>query len=107
MHAANTEWIDHIFHPEPATWGLRGDPYLWRDLREALRNEIPPRSETALEALLNATVQRLLTDAPVHGESVYVERFAHGGMSSGRVCLRFWRDTALPLLCRRFSESVR
>ncbi|MDQ1291556.1 MAG: hypothetical protein QG615_1364, partial [Nitrospirota bacterium] len=32
---------------------------------------------------------------------VYREEFAHGGMSSGFVCLEVWRDRLIPLLVSR------
>jgi hypothetical protein len=31
-------------------------------------------------------------------ESLRVDRFAHGGISSGRISRTFWRERALPLL---------
>lgn len=107
MQGPASDWLSEIFQPEPVRWGLRGDPHLWRALQEALRDQARPGSEAALEVLLKATLVRVLGDSPVSGETAYVERFASGGMSSGQVSLGFWRDTALPLLCRRFSESSR
>lgn len=32
---------------------------------------------------------------------VYREEFAHGGMSSGFVCLEVWRDRLIPLIVSR------
>lgn len=36
---------------------------------------------------------------------VFVERFAHGGMTSGHVALDWWRSKGLPLLLRRAALS--
>lgn len=36
---------------------------------------------------------------------IFVERFAHGGMSSGTVAPQFWRDTILPQLIERFQSG--
>jgi hypothetical protein len=32
--------VPDLFDPEPQTWGLRGDPYLWRALRAPGRSRI-------------------------------------------------------------------
>lgn len=38
--------VSALFDPEPETWGLRGDPYLWRALREHLSGmDIPAPAE--------------------------------------------------------------
>jgi hypothetical protein len=37
-------------------------------------------------------------------DSIFVKRYAHGGMSSGHVSPSFWSYSALPLLCSRFNE---
>ncbi len=47
--AAATKMAD-LFDPEPETWGLRGDPYLWRALREHL-------SETDIPASVDEVVR--------------------------------------------------
>lgn len=41
-----------LFDPEPETWGLRGDPYLWRALREYLADARLPRSADELTGRL-------------------------------------------------------
>jgi hypothetical protein len=38
--------------------------------------------------------------------SVYREQYAHGGMSSGWICLDTWRQRLMPLLIERAAESV-
>lgn len=107
MHTSGNDTVAMLFTPEPPQWGLRGDPFAWRELRDSLREVPLPASEAELLALLSASLVNLVGDAPIRGETAYVERFAHGGMSSGQVSLAFWRDTALPLLGRRFCESIR
>jgi len=34
--------VADLFDPEPEQWGLRGDPYLWREMKETF-------AETQLE----------------------------------------------------------
>ena len=61
---------------------------------------VPPSSE-AMKELLERTFEELVGVPVTSTADPYVERYAHGGMSSGRVSMKFWRDTALPLLLRR------
>jgi hypothetical protein len=95
-----------LFDPEPAAWGLRGDPWLWRELREHLaQTDIPP-SVAEVARLLHAAFRELagtsLADDPA--SAVYRERYAHGGMSSGMISLVTWRDKLIPLLIERASR---
>jgi hypothetical protein len=94
--------LAQLFTPEPSQWGLRGDPYLWRELRETLAGQAWPATADELEALLVTSIEAQI-GAPLAGEApIFVQRFSHGGMSSGLVDPRFWRATALPLLRARY-----
>lgn len=98
--------IAALFAPKPQTWGLRGDPYLWDELAAALGELAPPTSAAQLEALIAAAYLRL-TGAPLErDEPLFVARYAHGGMSSGMVYPPFWRETAFPLLLRRYLAAM-
>ncbi len=75
-----------LFIPEPEQWGLRGDQYLWQELRDALDETVPPTDDgvenllvTLIEDLAGVDIRREAQ------ESVYREQFAHGGMSSGHI----------------------
>lgn len=93
-----------LFEPEPMSWGLRGDPWLWREMKERLASVQLPRTAEDVAAIVSAEFERL-TGRPVsRSETIYVERYSHGGMSSGMVSPDFWRDTAIPLLQRRHAE---
>lgn len=92
-----------LFDPEPQTWGLRGDPSLWRALRDHLAEAHIPASPEATVSLLHAAFRDLagVDLATATAPSVYVERHAHGGMSSGMIHLDTWRQRLLPLLTDR------
>lgn len=96
--------VGNLFNPSPHSWGLRGDPYLWDDLALLFKHvPLPPSVET-LSAMLEAafltqTAHLLQT---VDSSPFFVERYAHGGMSSGGVSPEFWRDKAFPLILERF-----
>ncbi|MCX4539236.1 hypothetical protein [Streptomyces sp. NBC_01565] len=92
-----------LFDPEPTTWGLRGDPYVWRALRDHLSGTDAPASVDEVVRLLWAAFKELvgvdLIGDPV--SSTYVKQYAHGGMSSGMVSLDTWRERLMPLLAER------
>lgn len=99
--------IGDLFSARPHSWGLRGDPYLWDDLARVF-NPVPlPDSAETLSAMLEAAFFTLTTrplqtrNSPPFG----VERYAHGGMSSGGICPEFWRDRAFPLILERFHSQ--
>jgi hypothetical protein len=91
-----------LFEPQPAQWGLRGDPYLWREMQATLESSPCSFTEAQLTAMLEAIYQQL-TGAPLsHPDPVFVERYSHGGMSSAYVSPQFWVDKAISLLRARF-----
>ena len=92
-----------LFDPEPATWGLRGDPYLWRALREHLPDAPFPRSADELTGLLHAAFRELtgIDIAAASASTAYQQQYAHGGMSSGMISLDTWRQRLMPLLAER------
>jgi hypothetical protein len=92
-----------LFDPEPETWGLRGDPYLWRALREHLCATDVPASAGEAVSLLHAAFRELMGHdlASNTTPSVYQAQYAHGGMSSGMISLDTWRQRLMPLLAER------
>jgi hypothetical protein len=100
--------VADLFDPEPEQWGLRGDPYVWRALRDHLGESYLPPSIGELEAMLYTAFNRLVAvDLGTEiAPSVYREAFAHGGMSSGQVHLETWRVVLLPLLVDRAGSML-
>ena len=97
--------VGDLFEPEPWQWGLRGDPHLWWDMAKVLAEEPIPATEGQLVALIKRTFETL-TGAPWSTEDpFYLEKYAHGGMSSGYVSPAFWHETALPLLLEHFAAA--
>lgn len=95
--------IGDLFADEPSQFGLRGDPWLWRALRARLSAVVRPDSRGALDRTLRTAFADEV-GIPVSSrrhDRVKVERFAHGGMSSGMVSLVWWRDAGLPMVLER------
>lgn len=96
--------IADLFEPEPATWGLRGDPFVWRSLRAMLTRQVLPTTERDLVEILRSSF-RWLTGNDLQDQTtdrIYREELARGGMSSGQVDLEIWRNVLVPLLVERW-----
>lgn len=94
-----------IFKSKPESWGLRGDPYLWCELEQAFAGIPVPCSKACFIDCFEKFFKKL-TNYPLNteGESIFVERYARGGMSSGQVSMEFWRKKALVLLLYRLEK---
>ncbi len=98
-------FISSLFEQRPNRWGLRGDPYLWEEMETNFIAAPLPETADQLKVRLEAEFESL-TGIPLSSEQefIFIERLAHGGMSSGGVSLRFWRETAIPLLIERYNQ---
>ncbi|MCC3359137.1 hypothetical protein [Bacillus sp. REN16] len=98
--------VSIIFEQKPEQWGLRGDPYLWDDLQTAFAMVPLPCSESQFTQLLKRYFEEL-TNHPFDSETDFfiVEKYAHGGISSGGISMEFWEMRALPLLMNRLKNE--
>jgi hypothetical protein len=96
MHVVPT--MADLFEVEPSQWGLRGDPYLWRDMRAHLVNMVLPSSEAELEDRIKAAYEALTGRRFDDSEPFCIAMHAHGGMSSGMVSPAFWQGPGMRLL---------
>ena len=97
--------ISTLFEDEPTQWGFRGDPFLWREMKESLGDTPLPETEMELLIRLKSAFKEL-TGKPISTvRAIKIERYDQGGMSGGMVSTEFWRDTALPLLLQRFRKA--
>ena len=93
-----------IFEDKPKRWGFRGDPYFWEHLK-GLAENMDIISPDELERWIK-NEYLLLSDKPMtdkYGDFAVIERFAHGGMSSGGVDNLWWIDEGIPLLKSRLT----
>lgn len=96
--------MNHLFAPEPAQWGLRGDAYLWSELRTRGRKVPVPPELGDVRVLLELMISDVLEqswDGLRGQEHVFHPSLAHGGMSSGHVHIATWRHRLIPLLLAR------
>lgn len=96
--------ISAIFEVVPTSWGLRGDPYFWEDLKHHFANCTLPYCVQDFENEVRSFFYEI-TGEPLTGDcQVYVAKYAHGGMSSGMICGSFWTDHGIPLLVKRLKK---
>lgn len=99
--------IGQLFDRAPSQWGLRGDPYLWRELRAEFASTALPASAPELEIMIRsaaeAVVGRPLAESD---EPVYVREFDPGhGLSAGAVAPTWWIANGIPALIDRFYRT--
>lgn len=99
--------VGELFDEEPQQWGLRGDPHLWRELRSNLLRVCLPASKPELHRIFENAFYEATGRSLAFCEDFFVERFAHGGTSSGQICGEFWRERGFPLVCDRWKEYQR
>ena len=98
--------IADLFDPVPEQWGLRGAPYLWREMQASFADTVLPETGTEFRAEIDRVFLELV-GVPISDdrEMHFVDRYAKGGMSSGQVSLRFWSRKAICILALRFANA--
>lgn len=90
--------LSFIFERKPKQWGLRGDPYLWDEMKELCVGKSLDINEYEIGKFVCDYFKKVTEKPLTYDEKVYVERLAHGGMSSGTVSGTFWITEGIPLL---------
>lgn len=98
-------FVSKYFDPEPIQWGLRGDPHLWRDMKEKTATTNIPTTGNEFEKLLYKLFKELTGETPQKGKNIYVKKYESIGMSKGMVSCDFWLDKGFSLLIQRYIES--
>lgn len=96
--------IATIFEDEPIQWGLRGDPFLWRELKERFREIEMPETPELLKELIEKEYEAVTGYPITRTEHFCLERFVSHGMSSGRIAPLFWVKSGIPLLVSRHAR---
>ena len=97
--------IAEIFEEQPIQWGLRGDPFLWRELKVRFEKIDMPETPDLLQQLIEKEYEAA-TGYTINNEKHFsIERFRSHGMSSGGVSPEFWVKSGIPLLVSRHAKS--
>jgi hypothetical protein len=96
--------VSKIFEQKPERWGLRGDPFLWDELQQVFTTIPLPCSKTCFIHHFEKFFQELTNHSFKSESDNWVEKYDHGGMSSGGISVQFWRENALPVLISRLEK---
>jgi hypothetical protein len=105
--------VGALFEREPRQYWLRGDGYLWRELRARFADTPLPEDWFTLRILITDAIEQVVGRSFVGAKTaswyddpsavVYVPEFNPGhGMSAGRVHLPWWAHTGVPILLDRY-----
>ena len=100
-----TKSVSIIFDKRPTQWGLRGEPFLWDDLEILFSKCDLPISRERFEDILDNFLTDLLKEAKYKRGVIYIERYAHGGMSSGCINLIDWENERRPQILKLLIEA--
>ena len=95
-------YVSELFIEKPERYGFRGDPFFWDYLKEYFSAKeflysIEQIIDDIYQQFYQVSGEQLTTEA-----NPYVQEFAHGGMSSGRLNGEFWITKGIPLLINRY-----
>lgn len=93
--------ISDLIDPRDAHSGLRGDPFLLREIQQALCRVPIPSEDGHLLRTLESSFFVFAGIEITASHSHFVKRFARGGMSSGCISPETWRVAVFPALLRR------
>lgn len=100
------EYLSDLFAERPFTWWLRGDEYLWEDMKRDFESVPMPETPKAIISLVKTAFKRHTGRPLSYRWRIYIEAYAHGGMSSGQVSAEYWREKVIPLLCARLKPEL-
>ena len=87
----------------PNCFGLCGEAFLWEDFRSHFLKRPEIESEEKFTIELNSTFEALTGVSIMSKPFVFIERYSHGGMSSGMVDPWNWASVIVPDIVFRFN----
>lgn len=98
--------IYHLFLKEPGQWGLRGDPFLWEDMKNKFKETILPDNKDDLKNIIESKFKEITEFDISTDDHIFIEAYDKGGMSSGYVDPGTWRNRLIPYLLERYDLIV-
>ena len=89
--------MESVIKHQPRKLGLRGDAYLYFEMEAYFTGVIIP-DKSDFERIMITAFEEITGSSIDSVESIYVEKLAHGGMSSGMIGASFWKEEIIPYL---------
>jgi hypothetical protein len=99
----------HLLRIKPETFGARGDTYLWDDIEAYFGNDELPMLWAEFVASIYTAFEELTGKTVFVDKWFHVEKYAHGGMSSGFVEPNYWREggNGMEFLRGRYEKTLK
>ena len=83
-----------LFSVPPLTFCVRGEAFLWEEFRNTFHEQqvALPESRDELSTIIYRFFEGLTGHSVLEEEHFYIEKYSHGGMSSGYIEPECWRD---------------
>ena len=94
-----------LFENEPRQWGLRGDQYMWQELKEESVGKDFPLTDVDLAEIVAKKFKDVSGVSLTIDAQPYVEKYAHGGMSTGRLSGLFWMGKGMYQIFKNYYEA--
>ena len=95
-----------LFEETPKQWGLRGDPYLWEELRKECVGKAFPYSADAIVEMVCLKFEAVAGVPLTWDARPYVAEYAHGGMSSGHLSGLFWLGRGMAKILQNYYAAT-
>lgn len=80
---------------------------MWEELREECAGEeIIPYNEDEIVSIVCQKFESVSGVPLTYDAEPYVEKYAHGGMSSGRLCGLFWVGRGMAQILQNYHEAI-
>lgn len=97
--------VSSIFDQCPSTWGLRGDPLLWDEMRKHFDNINLPLATGEFNDEFRIQFKNIVSAELGTETMTLVKHYNKEGMSGGMVSHGFWIEKGLPLLISRIEVA--
>jgi len=97
------EYVSEFIFEEPVQWGLRGDPFFWKELKVRFENA-NIQSKEEFSDMLTCVFEEVTGKRLQKRETYFVPTYKFYGMSAGMLSGDFWIEHGFPLLLERFGK---
>jgi len=98
--------ISELFTKTPRQYGLRGDPFLWKDLEKHFSSIEFPYSKKSMITYIYSRYKEITGEELTADSMPFVKDYDKGGMSSGYISGDFWTNRGIPMITARYDEIV-